>query len=727
MRAELGRFREALADSERAVNLATGKVDPYVINSYRLTASLQQVSAGDVKGSLKTLQKIVEDSERSAQKGFLFTVYRQVALAELTLGNFERAQSYMLKLNGLWKSASSIQGFSSHGGTWEGNVEDIKARLFEARGQLEDAVRANQRAEQLRRNNIDKSATAFIAMPRSALEQAADLLLLSGAQLKSRLGRVAEAESDARRALLNRLQATGKYNPTTARVIATFGSLLIEQGRYEEAKKLLLAAVDIYQQLGVPEDSQNYVRVLSSLASVAALEGHWDEASARYGAIVKAVSGWEAGRRDNLLLSQGYIEALYRTQQIEVGLAAARRLLDIKRANFGDQHPDTVLARGHYAVGLARSKQDSDALKEFRASVPLLTAVTFNTYNDDVLNAAERTRYTQLVVESYIDLLGRSDERGGVDVADETFRLSDAIRGRAVQKALTASSARMTTSDPALGAAVRQEQDLRQQIGTQLGQLNSLLSLPAAERDEAGVASLRKDIDKFRAQHNKVRADIDRRFPDYAELIDPKPPTLEEIKKVLKPGEVLLSFYFGRDSSFVWAVPKDGAVSFATVKDSAAAIEAKIGKLREALEPQAAADFRHPSLRSLAFASTLQDPAGAGEERMAGGQKPYRRHQWRARTPAAQCAHRCAAPAIRRRADFCRLPFGTLARGASTRSLWCLRHLRCVRSRRLPPGSAKREQAHCLRRPFLQPERSGFGRSTPATGRRRCPNTRSAA
>ena len=198
VRAELGRFREALANSERAVNLATGKVDPYVINSYRLTASLQQVSAGDVKGSLKTLQKIVEDSERSAQKGFLFTVYRQVALAELALGNFERAQSYMLKLNGLWKSASSIQGFSSHGGTWEGNVEDIKARLFEARGQLEDAVRANQRAEQLRRNNIDKSATAFIAMPRSALEQAADLLLLSGAQLKSRLGRVG-AEARIRR------------------------------------------------------------------------------------------------------------------------------------------------------------------------------------------------------------------------------------------------------------------------------------------------------------------------------------------------------------------------------------------------------------------------------------------------------------------------------------------------------------------------------------------------
>ena len=441
---------------------------------------------------------------------------------------------------------------------------------------------------------------------------------------------------------------------------------------------MLLAAVDIYQQLGVPEDSQNYVRVLSSLASVATLEGHWDEASARYGAIVKAVSGWEAGRRDNLLLSQGYIEALYRTQQIEVGLAAARRLLDIKRANFGDQHPDTVLARGHYAVGLARSKQDSDALKEFRVSVPLLTAVTFNTDNDDVLNAAERTRYTQLVVESYIDLLGRSDERGGVDVADETFRLSDAIRGRAVQKALTASSARMTTSDPALGAAVRQEQDFVSKSGRSLGQLNSLLSLPAAERDEAGVASLRKDIDKIRAQHNKVRADIDRRFPDYAELIDPKPPTLEEIKKVLKPGEVLLSFYFGRDSSFVWAVPKDGAVSFATVKDSAAAIEAKIGKLREALEPQAAAISDIPPFDlslSHQLYKTLLEPVKNGWQEAKnlivvtnGALDSCRSVCSPLRRTSYQTTGRLLPPTVRYPGS-----------GASTRSLWCLRHLRCVR------------------------------------------------
>ena len=66
----------------------------------------------------------------------------------------------------------------------------------------------------------------------------------------------------------------------------------------------------------------------------------------------------------------------------------------------------------------------------------------------------------------------------------------------------------------------------------------------------------------------------------------PKPPTVDEIKAALRPGEALLSFYFGQDASFVWAVPKDGAVAFAAVPLTAIELEAKVRRLRQALEPQ---------------------------------------------------------------------------------------------------------------------------------------------
>ena len=201
---------------------------------------------------------------------------------------------------------------------------------------------------------------------------------------------------------------------------------------------------------------------------------------------------------------------------------------------------------------------------------------------------AARQRRIQNVVEPYIQLLAKTSRDSGTDVAAETFGLADAIRARSVQQALASSSARMVAKDAALAELVRKEQDLAKQINAQLGALNNALALPSGERDDKVVRAINASIDQLRAERSKAQQEIARRFPSYADLIDPKPPTVEQIKATLAPGEAFLSFYFGRDASFVWAVPKDGPVSFAAVQASTGELETKIRKLRESLEPQAA-------------------------------------------------------------------------------------------------------------------------------------------
>ena len=424
-RSELGRFREAVADGENAVQVATGKVDQLVLNNFRSTVALQHLLAGEPKPALDDYLKIANTNEHSNNKGFLFIAYRQISNIYLMLGDLDRAQAYVQKIESIWRNAGSIPGYGDHGGNWHASVEDAKGRLFEARGRLEDALNSYQQAEQLRRGNIEKSAHAMIAIPRTQLEQAADLDLLSIARVNSRLGRMAEAESDARRALLNRLHATGKYAPQTARYIAALGMLLVEQGRYEEARKLISATIDIYRDVGVAEDSQTYVTALNELASLQSLEGQWAEAATNYVAIERATEKWEPRRRGPFLANFGRIETLYRTGHVDDGLAIARQLLDFRITRYGELNSDTALARGHYAVGLALAKRDDEARKEFETAVPILTATTFNTDTDDVLNAAARTRYTQVVVENYIDLLGRLGASAGADVANNTFRLAE--------------------------------------------------------------------------------------------------------------------------------------------------------------------------------------------------------------------------------------------------------------------------------------------------------------
>src|SRR5262249_22549639 len=83
-----------------------------------------------------------------------------------------------------------------------------------------------------------------------------------------------------------------------------------------------------------------------------------------------------------------------------------------------------------------------------------------------------------------------------------------------------------------------------------------------------------------------LTAQIDREFPVYAEVIDPKPVTLEQARAMLRPGEALITTLVTQDQTFVWAVPQSGSVAFATVPMSAKTIEETVATLREALEPR---------------------------------------------------------------------------------------------------------------------------------------------
>ena len=69
--------------------------------------------------------------------------------------------------------------------------------------------------------------------------RAADTMVVGQARMKARQGRLAEAEADARRALLSRLKDQGKYNAATPFYITGLANCLVEQGRYAEAEKLL--------------------------------------------------------------------------------------------------------------------------------------------------------------------------------------------------------------------------------------------------------------------------------------------------------------------------------------------------------------------------------------------------------------------------------------------------------------------------------------------------------
>jgi CHAT domain-containing protein len=592
IRALIARNKEALADGLKALEVGKGSLPVRQTRRIRQFVGFQYLALGDPKQAVVIFQLNVRDANQLGEQGGMINASRFIAQTLLSMGDVAQAETYARRVGALVQEArgSPLPGwrssYSIYGNQWEADADTVRALVLEARGQYREAEQEYRRAEAFRRAALKDLPRFEYAVPPDQILLGADNELLSAARVAAKQGLLSQAEADARRALLGVLQNQGKYNPQTPKFIVGLAGILVEQGRFEDAEKLARSALEVQHALGIGDDTPTSAGILSQLGGVLTLQRKDQQASDVYAQLDRAIAAWEPRRREVLLLNGSRISALYASGQIEAGISAAQELVKRQSTQLGSDNFETAAARGVLAIGYARAGRDAEAIREFQGAIPVMIAATReNADDEDAILLAARNQRLQASVESFIGLLARTRGKSQ-DLAIETFALADAVRGRSVQQALTASSARMTAKEPALAELARTEQDLGKQISGQLGMLNNVLALPSSERDENLVAAIKAQIEKLRADRNKARQDINRQFPSYADLIDPKPPSVDQIKASLRQGEALISFYFGRDGGFVWAVPKEGDVAFAAVPITATDLELKIRKLRDAVEPQ---------------------------------------------------------------------------------------------------------------------------------------------
>ena len=580
-RSQFGHAAESIADGNKAIEVGRGAISTSLMVRIMQLVALQYDNAGDVQKAFEVYQRVLREvADEPNERGFLFWANRHVVASFLKMGDIGQAEAYQRR------SLAALQEARTNDPNFDSEIEFGRGFLSETRGQFSEAEAAYRRVEQLRRSVLDHHSD----YPRPFLLLSIDRAVLRQSWTKARQGRLVEAEVDARRALLSRLQNTGKYNITTPAFVMGLAFILVEQGRYAEAEQLSRVADEIDQTLGIPDNSQGTVLVLSKLGQILTLRRKTPEAAAVYDRIDKATANWDPERRAIFMFNPARILSLYNSGRLDIGIAAAEELVKRQSARLGDSHVDTASARSTLAIGLMLAGRDAEALREYKGAIPGMMAASSENADDDdesTTVVALRSRQLQYVVETYFAMLARDASLVG-DAGEETFSLADAIRGHAVQQALAASGARAVAKDPALAELVRREQDLSKEVNAQFGMLTNLLSLPSEERDEKIVQAINVSISALRADRDRARLEINQKFPAYADLVSPKPPSIAEIRTTLVDGEAMLSFYFGSKGSFVWAVPKTGPVMFAAIKATSTEIESKIQKLREALEPQAA-------------------------------------------------------------------------------------------------------------------------------------------
>ncbi len=590
-RAQIGRLNDAIADAEEALKLSKGQ------NYKRVTSRRQQflhrllLHLGDFKRAVPLIMTEIRNLEQ-LEPSRLFSLYGELAHIEGAADNMEAVERIDRNIHGLlaqsrsW-AAATTDAFRSG---YQSSVDDLDGYLHELKSQYAEAeavYRHGRQAQIDSLNHYDEQIglEGGDFPSREEFERFMDTFQLNEARMKVEQGRALEGEVDAREVLLRRLQRLGKDNEATGIAVAVLAQALDGEGRGEDAEKLTRAALDIYRGTGLPDDSARVIANLQRLAHILDDRNQPDQAQKIYDQIDRLVAGWEPARREAVVNEAPRIKQLIATGRAAAAVDLASRKLDRERARSGDNSPATAVVRGYLASALAKAGRGREAAAAFKAAIPVLLESARQEENDDSTTAGAIANRNRYILENYIDLMARDPSVAGTATAEETIGLADKLRGQAVQRALAQALARSAVKDPALGSLARTEQDLSKNLNAAVADLANLLALPSDQRDDKAVKGLQANVAKLRTAHASAEGALAKRFPTYANLIDPPPVRAADIRAVLRDGEALLSFYFGENASFVWVLAKNGPVAFRALAITGSELDQKVAKLREALEP----------------------------------------------------------------------------------------------------------------------------------------------
>ena len=141
----------------------------------------------------------------------------------------------------------------------------------------------------------------------------------------------------------------------------------------------------------------------------------------------------------------------------------------------------------------------------------------------------------------------------------EAFEAAQWALASDAAEALAKVAARFAHGDgPLADLAARRERQLAERDGLER-RIEALYAQPGKAGDTER-AEARRLYGEAVAQLKATDAEIARVFPDYSDLISPKPLSLAQVQSLLKPDEALLLVLVNDEATYVWGVTRETAV-----------------------------------------------------------------------------------------------------------------------------------------------------------------------
>lgn len=375
-------------------------------------------------------------------------------------------------------------------------------------------------------------------------------------------------------------KAQGFTDNQMVRLFNAFSWLRNAVGQFEEALAYSQRNEGIVLGQGQAKGTPNWLFTqIPALQALAGL-GRWPEAMARLAVIDSETARLKT--RSSLSYQphmRGYI--LLHSDRPQDALRVLQGTMNWHLNNFGERHYFTAFTRGLYAAALFRSGEREAARQAFAQAVQNMTAPEALT--GDFAESVYARKVKKYIFQTYIELLAQSAGSNAADAA-EVFRLADHLNASSVQQALSDAAVRSAVSVPGLSEVVRQEQEAKNEMAALQSYMLGQGAEGEARRNPQVLEQMRERLRALEGMRKEYKARIQKGFPEYFQLIQPKAPSHTEIAQQLRADELFVSVLPMAQSTYVWAIDASGQVQFHRWALGEQATQQLVERLRRTLD-----------------------------------------------------------------------------------------------------------------------------------------------
>ena len=239
-------------------------------------------------------------------------------------------------------------------------------------------------------------------------------------------------------------------------------------------------------------------------------------------------------------------------EKLAAGVKYYETALEYQKNVFGEDSRLSVKILAKLAQGLQKEGLNTNAINTFRQAIAIANRIP----NGLGSISMDQLTYYAKAASIVAPTLKLDSERQGLYA--EIFAAYQFQNSSAIQKTMSLTAAKLRINNKEMNDAVSDLQSLERLRDADRAQLASETARTEEQRSKIVEDRLNADLKNKIEKINILRAQIDQKYPEYVDLVKPKPVKLNELQSFMEKDEAVGIFLLGEQNGFLQLITRQG-------------------------------------------------------------------------------------------------------------------------------------------------------------------------